>query len=112
MEAAFFLCSYEFAIKSLNSAWCNLFDETDAQVCTQHHGRAIASATNNEEPSSVIKIKCSLMQSPVPFQVLEYKNDLKQYWKRGYGHDINRKSSCTLFHDLFNRLDKVAHEIR
>ncbi|XP_035590491.1 multiple inositol polyphosphate phosphatase 1-like [Oncorhynchus keta] len=75
VEAAFFLCSYEFAIKSLNSPWCNLFDETDAQV-------------------------------------LEYKNDLKQYWKRGYGHDINRKSSCALFHDLFNRLDKVAHEIR
>ncbi|XP_070975426.1 multiple inositol polyphosphate phosphatase 1-like [Oncorhynchus clarkii lewisi] len=75
VEAAFFLCSYEFAIKSLNSPWCNLFDETDAQV-------------------------------------LEYKNDLKQYWKRGYGHDINRKSSCALFHDLFNRLDKAAHEIR
>ncbi|CAB1311893.1 unnamed protein product [Coregonus sp. 'balchen'] len=75
VEATFFLCSYEFAIKSLNSPWCNLFDETDAQV-------------------------------------LEYKNDLKQYWKRGYGHDINRKSSCTLFHDLFNRLDQAAHEIR
>ncbi|XP_071247740.1 multiple inositol polyphosphate phosphatase 1-like isoform X1 [Salvelinus alpinus] len=75
VEAAFFLCSYEFAIKSLNSAWCNLFDETDAQV-------------------------------------LEYKNDLKQYWKRGYGHDINRKSSCNLFHDLFNRLDQAAREIR
>ncbi|KAJ7987750.1 hypothetical protein DPEC_G00329730 [Dallia pectoralis] len=75
VEAAFFLCSYELAIKSLNSPWCNLFDETDAQV-------------------------------------LEYKNDLKQYWKRGYGHDINRKSSCTLFHDLFNRLDRAAHEIR
>uniref|UniRef100_A0A4W5QVD6 Multiple inositol polyphosphate phosphatase 1 n=1 Tax=Hucho hucho TaxID=62062 RepID=A0A4W5QVD6_9TELE len=73
VEAAFFLCSYEFAIKSLNSAWCNLFDETDAQVCTKHHGR---------------------------------------YWKRGYSHDINRKSSCTLFHDLFNRLDQAAHEIR
>ncbi|XP_024242219.1 multiple inositol polyphosphate phosphatase 1 isoform X1 [Oncorhynchus tshawytscha] len=75
VEAAFFLCSYEFAIKSLNSAWCNLFDETDAQV-------------------------------------LEYKNDLKQYWKRGYGHDINRKSSCNLFHDLFNRFDQAAREIR
>ncbi|XP_010862990.2 multiple inositol polyphosphate phosphatase 1b [Esox lucius] len=75
VEAAFFLCSYEFSIKSLNSPWCNLFDETDAQV-------------------------------------LEYKNDLKQYWKRGYGHDINRKSSCTLFHDLFSRLDRAALEIR
>ncbi|XP_076154156.1 multiple inositol polyphosphate phosphatase 1b [Alosa pseudoharengus] len=75
VEAAFFLCSYEFSIKSLNSPWCNLFDEADAQV-------------------------------------LEYKNDLKQYWKRGYGHDINRKSSCTLFHDLFRRLDQAAYDFK
>ncbi|XP_048843450.1 multiple inositol polyphosphate phosphatase 1b [Brienomyrus brachyistius] len=74
-EAAFFLCAYELAIKSENSAWCNLFDESDAQV-------------------------------------LEYKNDLKQYWKRGYGYDINRKSSCTLFHDIFTRLNQAANEIR
>ncbi|KAM6951070.1 multiple inositol polyphosphate phosphatase 1b [Aplochiton taeniatus] len=75
VEAAYFLCSYEFAIKSLHSPWCNLFDETDAQV-------------------------------------LEYKNDLKQYWKRGYGHSINRKSSCTLFHNLFNRLEQAAEQSR
>ncbi|KAJ8396037.1 hypothetical protein AAFF_G00025690 [Aldrovandia affinis] len=75
VEAAFYLCSYEFSIKSVNSPWCNLFDETDAKV-------------------------------------LEYANDLKQYWKRGYGHDINRKSSCTLFHDVFRRLNRAAHEIR
>ncbi len=31
-EAAFFLCSYEFAIKSENSPWCDLLDESDAQV--------------------------------------------------------------------------------
>lgn len=74
-EAAFFLCSYEFAIKSENSPWCDLLDESDAQV-------------------------------------LEYKSDLKQYWKRGYGHDINRKSSCPLFHDIFNRLDKAANGYR
>ncbi|GAA6092235.1 multiple inositol polyphosphate phosphatase 1b [Tachysurus ichikawai] len=74
-EAAFFLCSYEFAIKSRNSPWCNLLDESDAQV-------------------------------------LEYKNDLKQYWKRGYGHEINRKSSCVLFHDLFRRLDQASYDYR
>ncbi|XP_056109030.1 multiple inositol polyphosphate phosphatase 1b [Rhinichthys klamathensis goyatoka] len=74
-EAAFFLCSYEFAIKSENSPWCDLLDESDAQV-------------------------------------LEYKNDLKQYWKRGYGHDINRKSSCPLFHDIFKRLDKAANDYK
>ncbi|XP_053368204.1 multiple inositol polyphosphate phosphatase 1b isoform X1 [Clarias gariepinus] len=75
VEAAFFLCAYEFAIKSKNSPWCNLLDELDAQV-------------------------------------LEYKNDLKQYWKRGYGYDINRKSSCVLFHDLFRRLDQASYDYR
>lgn len=43
-------------------------------------------------------------------QVMEYANDLKQFWKRGYGHDINSKSSCILFHDLFSRLEKAADE--
>ena len=31
-EAAFYLCAYEFAIKTVNSPWCQLFDEVDAQV--------------------------------------------------------------------------------
>ncbi|XP_060795732.1 multiple inositol polyphosphate phosphatase 1b isoform X3 [Neoarius graeffei] len=75
VEAAFLLCSYEFAIKSKNSPWCKLLDELDAQV-------------------------------------LEYKNDLKQYWKRGYGHDINSKSSCVLFHDLFRRFDQASYDYR
>ncbi|XP_030603825.1 multiple inositol polyphosphate phosphatase 1-like [Archocentrus centrarchus] len=72
-EAAFYLCAYEFAIKTVNSPWCRLFDEVDAQV-------------------------------------LEYANDLKHFWKRGYGYDINSKSSCILFHDVFSRLDKVVEE--
>ncbi|XP_061767781.1 multiple inositol polyphosphate phosphatase 1-like [Nerophis ophidion] len=45
-------------------------------------------------------------------QVVEYANDLRQFWKRGYGHDINRKSSCILFHDVFSRLDKAAADIK
>lgn len=32
LEAAFFLCSYELSIKSVNSPWCFLFDEHDAKV--------------------------------------------------------------------------------
>ncbi|KAF7704839.1 multiple inositol polyphosphate phosphatase 1-like [Silurus meridionalis] len=44
-------------------------------------------------------------------RVLEYSGDLKQFWKRGFGHEINSKSSCVLFHDLFNRLDAVARNI-
>uniref|UniRef100_UPI0037E72345 multiple inositol polyphosphate phosphatase 1-like n=1 Tax=Semicossyphus pulcher TaxID=241346 RepID=UPI0037E72345 len=74
-EAAFYLCAYEFAIKTVNSPWCQLFDEVDAQV-------------------------------------MEYANDLKQYWKRGYGHDINSKASCILFHDVFSRLDRAVSENR
>ncbi|KAG7328723.1 hypothetical protein KOW79_008667 [Hemibagrus wyckioides] len=45
-------------------------------------------------------------------RVLEYAGDLKQFWKRGFGHDINSKASCILFHDLFRRLDAVAEQIR
>ncbi|TNM99304.1 hypothetical protein fugu_012337 [Takifugu bimaculatus] len=41
---------------------------------------------------------------------MEYANDLKQFWKRGYGHDINSKSSCILFHDLFSRLEKAVSD--
>ncbi|XP_072546052.1 multiple inositol polyphosphate phosphatase 1-like isoform X2 [Salminus brasiliensis] len=73
VEAAFYLCSYEFAICGLNSPWCQLFDEVDAEV-------------------------------------IEYSGDLKQYWKKGYGHDINSKSSCILFHDLFIRLETAANQ--
>ncbi|KAG8000166.1 Multiple inositol polyphosphate phosphatase 1 [Nibea albiflora] len=72
-EAAFHLCAYEFAIKAVNSPWCQLFDEDDAQV-------------------------------------MEYASDLREFWKRGYGHDINSKSSCMLFHDVFSRLNKAAGE--
>ena len=43
-------------------------------------------------------------------QVMEYATDLREFWKRGYGHDINSKASCVLFHDVFSRLDKAAGE--
>ncbi|XP_051935854.1 multiple inositol polyphosphate phosphatase 1-like [Hippocampus zosterae] len=46
----------------------------------------------------------------VDAKIVEYANDLRQFWKRGYGHDINSKSSCILFHDVFSRLDKAANE--
>ncbi|XP_032397317.1 multiple inositol polyphosphate phosphatase 1 [Etheostoma spectabile] len=72
-EAAFYLCAYEFAIKAVNSPWCQLFDEDDAKI-------------------------------------MEYASDLTEFWKRGYGYDINSKSSCNLFHDVFNRLNKAASE--
>ncbi|NWX16762.1 MINP1 phosphatase, partial [Aegotheles bennettii] len=43
-------------------------------------------------------------------KVLEYLNDLKQYWKRGYGYAINSRSSCILFQDIFQHLDKAVEE--
>lgn len=45
-------------------------------------------------------------------QVIEYASDLREFWKRGYGHDINSKASCALFHDVFNRLNRAAIENR
>ncbi|NWX89377.1 MINP1 phosphatase, partial [Nothoprocta ornata] len=52
---------------------------------------------------------CSLF-SEEDAKVLEYLNDLKQYWKRGYGYDINSRSSCSLFQDIFRQLDKAMEE--
>ncbi|KAL1775259.1 multiple inositol polyphosphate phosphatase 1, partial [Sigmodon hispidus] len=43
-------------------------------------------------------------------KVLEYLNDLKQYWKRSYGYAINSRSSCTLFQDIFLHLDKAVEQ--
>ncbi|XP_026206299.1 multiple inositol polyphosphate phosphatase 1b isoform X2 [Anabas testudineus] len=45
-------------------------------------------------------------------KVLEYKSDLKQYWKRSHGHAINGLSSCPLFHHVFRTLDKAGRPRR
>ncbi|XP_017297146.1 multiple inositol polyphosphate phosphatase 1b [Kryptolebias marmoratus] len=45
-------------------------------------------------------------------KVLEYKSDLKQFWKRSYGHLVNRMSSCPLFHHVFRTLDKAGRPRR
>ncbi|KAF6718258.1 Multiple inositol polyphosphate phosphatase 1 [Oryzias melastigma] len=45
-------------------------------------------------------------------KVLEYKSDLKQYWKRSYGYAINSLSSCPLFHHVFRTLDKAGRPRR
>uniref|UniRef100_A0A8C5MVA4 Multiple inositol polyphosphate phosphatase 1 n=1 Tax=Leptobrachium leishanense TaxID=445787 RepID=A0A8C5MVA4_9ANUR len=43
-------------------------------------------------------------------KVLEYLNDLKQYWKRGYGYNINSRSSCNLFQHIFHHLETAVTE--
>lgn len=45
-------------------------------------------------------------------KVLEYKSDLKQYWKRSHGHMISSLSSCPLFHHVFRTLDKAGRPRR
>lgn len=45
-------------------------------------------------------------------KVLEYKSDLKQYWKRSHGHVISSLSSCPLFHHVFRTLDKAGRPRR
>uniref|UniRef100_A0A1A7Y8J1 Multiple inositol polyphosphate phosphatase 1 n=1 Tax=Iconisemion striatum TaxID=60296 RepID=A0A1A7Y8J1_9TELE len=45
-------------------------------------------------------------------KVLEYKSDLKNFWKRSYGHVINSLSSCPLFHHIFRTLDKAGRPRR
>ncbi|NXD44214.1 MINP1 phosphatase, partial [Copsychus sechellarum] len=52
---------------------------------------------------------CSLF-SFFDAKVLEYLNDLKQYWKIFFGYDINSRSSCVLFQDIFFFLDKAVEE--
>ncbi|XP_061491361.1 multiple inositol polyphosphate phosphatase 1 [Rhineura floridana] len=52
---------------------------------------------------------CSLF-SKEDAKALEYLNDLKQYWKRAYGYDINSRSSCILFQDIFKHLDQAVTE--
>ncbi|KAM8837124.1 multiple inositol polyphosphate phosphatase 1b [Spinachia spinachia] len=45
-------------------------------------------------------------------KVLEYKSDLKQYWKRFHGYMISGLSSCPLFHHIFRTLDKAGRPRR
>ncbi|XP_034281839.2 multiple inositol polyphosphate phosphatase 1 [Pantherophis guttatus] len=52
---------------------------------------------------------CSLFNKE-DAKALEYLNDLKQYWKRAYGYNINSQSSCILLQDIFKNLDKAVSE--
>nr|XP_022316254.1 multiple inositol polyphosphate phosphatase 1-like isoform X2 [Crassostrea virginica] len=40
-------------------------------------------------------------------EVIQYMNDLKQYWKKMYGHEISSAMSCPLLNQMFTTLDKV-----
>jgi multiple inositol-polyphosphate phosphatase/2,3-bisphosphoglycerate 3-phosphatase len=40
------------------------------------------------------------------FRIIEYLNDLKNYWLRSYGHTINTYATCHLLLDWMKELDK------
>ena len=52
---------------------------------------------------------CGLL-SDEDIRVFEYKQDLKHYWKRGYGHPVNYLVACTLARDIVNYFDQVINK--
>ncbi|XP_019743400.1 multiple inositol polyphosphate phosphatase 1b [Hippocampus comes] len=54
---------------------------------------------------------CFLFE-PSDAKVLEYKCDLKLFWKRAHGYAINLLASCPLFHHIFRTLDKAGRPRR
>ncbi|KAL4239512.1 hypothetical protein ACF0H5_000326 [Mactra antiquata] len=43
-------------------------------------------------------------------EVIEYHNDLKQYWKKAYGHQIIGNMACPLVKAMFTVLDKTIED--
>lgn len=43
--------------------------------------------------------------SPDDFEVLGYHNDLKSYWLKSYGHEVNSKVSLLLYKDLVSSME-------
>jgi hypothetical protein len=52
---------------------------------------------------------CSLFDKQTAL-ALEYGNDLKAYWEKGYGHTLNYHIAVTLLRDVVNRTDFVVNE--
>ena len=48
---------------------------------------------------------CSLFQE-ADLKVLEYLNDLKLYWDRSYGREINYKMSCPLYAEITDSFER------
>lgn len=38
-------------------------------------------------------------------RIMEYHDDLKQWWRKGYGHPLNYHMACPLLSDMFSRVD-------
>lgn len=49
---------------------------------------------------------CELL-APDGMEIVEYLDELKQWWKKSYGHELNYKIACPLLADMFARMDSV-----
>ncbi|XP_064320623.1 multiple inositol polyphosphate phosphatase 1 [Phalacrocorax carbo] len=92
-------------LKKVASALCLPVEELNADLVQV----AFLTCSYELAIKNVTSPWCSLF-SEEDAKVLEYLNDLKQYWKRGYGYDINSRSSCILLQDIFQHLDKAVEE--
>ncbi|KAJ7324190.1 hypothetical protein JRQ81_017210 [Phrynocephalus forsythii] len=63
-----------------------------------------------EDNSTAMHEVNAFKKGPEMKKVLEYLNDLKQYWKRAYGYPIDSRSSCSLFQSIFKHLDQAVME--
>ncbi|CAG2220890.1 MINPP1 [Mytilus edulis] len=54
---------------------------------------------------------CDMLEKEDLF-IFEYLYDLKQYWKRGYGHSVNWGMSCPFNSNVFKQLNDVIHKAR
>ncbi|KAK3091426.1 hypothetical protein FSP39_019793 [Pinctada imbricata] len=43
-------------------------------------------------------------------QIIQYMNDLKQYWKKAYGYNITASMSCPLVSGMFQRFEDVIRK--
>lgn len=53
---------------------------------------------------------CSVFEED-DLDVMEYFYDIKNYWKRGYGHKINYKISCLLLRNLTESIQHVSETL-
>ncbi|VDI31814.1 multiple inositol-polyphosphate phosphatase / 2,3-bisphosphoglycerate 3-phosphatase [Mytilus galloprovincialis] len=54
---------------------------------------------------------CDMLEKEDLF-IFEYLYDLKQYWKRGYGHSVNWGMSCPFNSNVFKQLNDVIYKAR
>jgi hypothetical protein len=46
------------------------------------------------------------------YQMLSYLNDLKQYWMKSYGNELNSKVIFIIIKDMFNRIENHINQIK